>query len=187
MHLTGVRRGMTMIGTEMTLGRLSEIIDAYGASPARWPEGERAAAEALLERSEEARRLAGAAADLDLLLDLAPSAEPSADLAARIMAARPRPAPGFAPRMAARPSGWRAFAQLVWPYGSPTVPVGALALSIMLGAGLGAGLPSMANTLALELGSSSAGVNTASASNGAGDQLVAFALAENVYPEEWKQ
>ena len=35
----------------MNVTRLTQILAAYGAAPARWPEGERAAAQALLARS----------------------------------------------------------------------------------------------------------------------------------------
>jgi hypothetical protein len=43
---------MTEVMTaNMTSDRLTEIIAAYGAAPARWPEAERAAAQALLARS----------------------------------------------------------------------------------------------------------------------------------------
>lgn len=40
----------TMTGV-MNVTRLTEILAAYGAAPARWPEGERAAAQALFARS----------------------------------------------------------------------------------------------------------------------------------------
>jgi len=53
----------------MTLDRFAALVDAYGASPARWPEGERAAAVELMQASAEARRLAEEADRLDRLLD----------------------------------------------------------------------------------------------------------------------
>jgi hypothetical protein len=37
----------------VTAQRLSELLDAYGADPARWPEAERTAAQALLVRTPE--------------------------------------------------------------------------------------------------------------------------------------
>ncbi len=174
---------MAMIETDMTLERLSELVDAYGASALRWPTGERAGAETLLARSAEARALVARAADLDRLLDMAPHEAPSADLVARIMAARPRAASGqvVSIRTAGR-SPWRAVARAVWPYGSPAFPAGALAASIMLGIGLGVLAPSTLSTLGL-----TTTVATSSATTGTGDQLVSLALAENDYPEEWKQ
>jgi hypothetical protein len=74
----------------MTIERLTELLDAYGAQPERWPDGERTAMRALLERSAEARAHLAAAADLDALLDRAVTAAPAPDLAARILAAAPR-------------------------------------------------------------------------------------------------
>jgi len=73
----------------MTLDRLQQLLDAYGADPMRWPEEERAAALAMLARSAEARAALADAERLDAILDLAESAEPSSDLAARIVAAAP--------------------------------------------------------------------------------------------------
>jgi len=73
----------------MTLARLEEILDAYGADPVRWPDGERAAMLDLLARSPDARRRRDEAAALDELLDAVPATPPSPALAARILAASP--------------------------------------------------------------------------------------------------
>lgn len=75
--------------SEMTLQRLRQLLDAYGATPDRWPAEERAAALALLASSVEARAQRDAAARLDTLLDLAPVVPPSVELAARILTATP--------------------------------------------------------------------------------------------------
>src|SRR5262249_26779464 len=89
------RGGMTR------LARFRELIGAYGAEPGRWPAGERAEAEALLGRLEEARAVQREAAILDALLDQAPRP------------ALPRLAPAtLAARITARPqetarSPWR--------------------------------------------------------------------------------
>lgn len=73
----------------ITLTRLSELFDAYGADPDRWPLEDRVAALELMARSPEARALMHRAAELDTLLDTAPLAVPpraTADaLAARIV------------------------------------------------------------------------------------------------------
>lgn len=61
----------------MTLDRLKELLDAYGADPDRWPLEERMAMLDLLARSETARDLAAQAASLDSLLDRAPLQMPS--------------------------------------------------------------------------------------------------------------
>jgi hypothetical protein len=74
----------------MTLDRFAVLLEAYGADPARWPDAERAAACALLDRSSEARARRDAAAALDALLDRAAAVEPSSTLAARILAQAPR-------------------------------------------------------------------------------------------------
>lgn len=73
-----------------TLDRLTEILDAYGADPNRWPAAERADALALVAVSPDARDLVAAAARLDAVLDALPPAQaPSAALRARIVAAAP--------------------------------------------------------------------------------------------------
>ena len=65
--------------------RLKRLIEAYGAEPERWPAGDRAAAQALLEASAEARAMLAAARRLDRLLEAAPvgSAAPDATAALR--------------------------------------------------------------------------------------------------------
>lgn len=73
----------------MTLPRLRQLLDAYGATPDRWPTEERAAAVALLASSVEARVQQDEAARLDVVLDLAPTVSPAAVLADRILAATP--------------------------------------------------------------------------------------------------
>src|SRR5262249_27143700 len=52
----------------MMIWRFRRLIAAYGADPGRWPPGLRAAAEALLARSAEARTLLAGARALDSLL-----------------------------------------------------------------------------------------------------------------------
>jgi hypothetical protein len=75
---------------EMTLDRLGQLLDAYGARPERWPDAERAAALALLFASREARARRDAAAALDSMLDRVPVLAPSPELADRILAGAPR-------------------------------------------------------------------------------------------------
>ena len=71
----------------MTTHRLQEILDAYGADPARWPAEERDAAAALLARTPALRT---EAARLDALLDATSAVdEPSPALVARVLAAAP--------------------------------------------------------------------------------------------------
>jgi hypothetical protein len=55
--------------TTMTIDRLQTILEAYGASLARWPEGEREAALALIAQSAQARAAVAAASALDASID----------------------------------------------------------------------------------------------------------------------
>ena len=77
----------------MTVERFEDLAGAYGGEIARWPEGEREAARALL--AAQPQRLGAVlaqAADLDRLLDLAPAQRPDAALLGRLIAAAPQPA-----------------------------------------------------------------------------------------------
>ncbi len=77
----------------MSLERFKDLAGTYGGEIARWPEGEREAARALL--AAEGARLAPvltAAAQLDRLLDLAPAQRPDAALVGRLIIAAPQPA-----------------------------------------------------------------------------------------------
>jgi hypothetical protein len=53
----------------MTIERLGQILDAFGADPARWPKTDRDGALALLAHSREAQRLREEARRLDALLN----------------------------------------------------------------------------------------------------------------------
>ncbi len=81
----------------MKPGRFIRLLDTHGADPARWPEAERAAALALLERSAEMRAAHDAAAALDAALrDSLPEPDPAALVRmrgrlARAMAREPLP------------------------------------------------------------------------------------------------
>jgi hypothetical protein len=181
-----------MVQSEMSRQRLAEIVAAFGAASERWPAAERAAAEALVARSTDARALLAEARELDALLDAAPDATATPVLLSRIMASRPAAArPGHAAPGLRSGAGrgapvepWRALVRAVWPYGSPAFPAGALAFSIVLGLTIGFTSPTTVTALGI---SASTGTSTSSASGTAGDQLVALALADNDYPEEWKQ
>jgi hypothetical protein len=85
----------------MMIWRFRRLIEAYGADPTRWPAGERSRAEALLARSEPARRLLAEAQALDAVLMA--DAKPAADerLAAAVIAratAAPQERPLTQPR-----------------------------------------------------------------------------------------
>lgn len=173
---------------DMTLDRLREIVEAYGAAAHRWPVAEREAALALVASNSDARALVDEALTLDLMLDAAPAPEPaSAELVARIMAARPRAIPAVAPAPAAEPKGrfgfWKARLQEIWPYGPPAIPAGALAASIMLGVGFGFSVPTAATTL----GNISLTRTASTTTSDVNDQLVVLAFADDQYPQEWQQ
>ncbi|WP_026791762.1 hypothetical protein [Pleomorphomonas oryzae] len=73
----------------MTPERFREIVEAYGAVPQRWPAKERAAAEALILRSSEARELLAHEAGLDRLLDAYRIVPPDRALTGAIIASAP--------------------------------------------------------------------------------------------------
>lgn len=76
----------------MSLERFEDLAETYGGEIARWPEGEREAARALL--ATDGPRLApvlAAAAHLDRLLDLAPAQAANAALLGRLITAAPQP------------------------------------------------------------------------------------------------
>jgi hypothetical protein len=87
-----------MMTPEMAMGRFEDLAETYGGEIARWPEGEREAARALL--AANAARLSpvlSAAARLDRLLDLAPAQSADAALLGRLIASAPQ-APNTARR-----------------------------------------------------------------------------------------
>ncbi len=112
---------MTGTDTEReALARFEGLLDAYGAEPRRWPADRRAAAEALLARSSDARALLAAARRLDALLDTAPAEPAPAHLIGRVLAAAPQPRP--------RRDGW---------FAGWLKPAAGIAFAAVLGLGLG--------------------------------------------------
>ena len=86
----------------MTLVRFTELLAAYGARPARWPDAERDSAEAFALRDAEAARLLADAERLDVLLDGYQVAEASPRLRARVLEV-----PAVASRRERRRFSWR--------------------------------------------------------------------------------
>jgi hypothetical protein len=80
----------TRASHELSLERLRSLAEAYGGSPERWPDAERAAAERLVASSPAAAAVVRAAAELDRLLGHAVVEPPSLGLATRVLAAAPR-------------------------------------------------------------------------------------------------
>ena len=75
---------------DMDLNRFEALIAAYGATPNRWPEEERAAAEAFARADPRAAALLAEADSIDALLFAHRVAEPSRTLRAMVIEAAPR-------------------------------------------------------------------------------------------------
>ncbi len=112
----------------MTHERVKQIIDAYGASPDRWPASERAEAQALLARDAGLQAYAREASEVDALLATAQRAPAPAWLAGEILSAAPQP-------VGAR---LRGMVEMIWPRGGMWQPAGALAASLAVGLWVGA-------------------------------------------------
>ncbi|HEY1837816.1 MAG TPA: hypothetical protein VGG36_09180 [Rhizomicrobium sp.] len=120
----------------MTPTRLAAVLNAYGASPERWPEAERASATALISSNPHLQAEADRARELDAVLDTAPMVTVPAELYGRILA-------GF-DRIAAQPSVRRflnRIANVVWPDAPLWQPSTALAMSLVAGLVLGVMAP----------------------------------------------
>jgi hypothetical protein len=132
--------------SQMTLARLGELLDAYGANPERWPFEEREAACALLAQSAQAQRWREASAQLDAVLNLGPAHAASPALLERILAAAPQPtstetaaaeqlnvaAKPPALRLASPPVGRRASRHLrAWRYVGAALPLAAAAALVL--------------------------------------------------------
>lgn len=76
--------------SEMDLNRFEALVAAYGASPGRWPEAERDAAQAFARADARAAALLSEADGIDSLLFAHRAAEPSRTLRAMVIEAAPR-------------------------------------------------------------------------------------------------
>ena len=74
----------------MERARFEDLAGTWGGDLRRWPEGERAEAERLLQADPAAQAVLDEAAGLDALLDRSPTPWPSQALRDRIVAAAPR-------------------------------------------------------------------------------------------------
>lgn len=98
----------------MSPERMQDILEAYGADPARWPAAERDAAQAfLLDHPEVLADAHTLEAELDALLDM-PDPEPSELLQHRILKTLPKPA-------------------LVWGWRAPVAAAAALVIGVFAG------------------------------------------------------
>jgi hypothetical protein len=112
----------------MTIERFKGLVEAYGANPARWPEAERAVAEAFANATPEAQRLLAEAAALDHVLAAAPTAPVTRELEMRVL-------DSFSSRKTRR--AWL-------PDLMPWTQAAALAASLVLGMFAGSALPAIA-------------------------------------------
>ncbi len=116
--------------------RATQVIKAYGADPARWPDAERRGVLSALNDFPDLAAAQQSAAALDRLLDLSPSHTPPKDLAARIATAAVRQPPV---------AGWRRWLAALSPISSPPMgvmqPVAALLVAVTLGVVAGAFVP----------------------------------------------
>ncbi len=74
----------------MDLTRFETLVAAYGATPSRWPEEERDAAQAFARTDPRAAALLAEADSIDALLFAHKAAEPSRTLHAMVIEAAPR-------------------------------------------------------------------------------------------------
>lgn len=131
-----------------TADRANAILDAYGADPARWPEGERDGVVALIgARPDLARRQLDEAMLDRMMGDAVASGAPrvgTSALMARILAAAEREgAPSRRSRAAPLDrQGWRhgSWLNALWPFGPPWQPASALVAAALLGIIAGATL-----------------------------------------------
>ena len=133
----------------MNLERFDAIVAAYGASPARWPEAERAEAMNFLHRSPEAAALVAREEALDAILSASAIVAPSVELQARVLATAAMTLRAPTPRGAgwgARASEWlaslgRDLDAVEWGFASWRQPLAALGCAATLGFALGIAAP----------------------------------------------
>jgi len=120
----------------MNMDRLTELLEAYGADPARWPETERPAAQALLAATPAAREMQREMAALDQMLGQPPTIQPDSGLQARILRQLPPEAGIFGATQ--RFDVWAALGRLLpLRAAMPQLAVLAVALTLGISAGLG--------------------------------------------------
>jgi hypothetical protein len=148
---------------EKTKARAQEVLDAYGADEARWPEADREAVRKSIAMDPVLAKRQAEEAELDGLLALAPVEAPSYALQSRILSTQKEEGIGGVGLV-------KQVLNLLWPYGSSAVPAGALAASIVLGVTSGA-----VTTIA-----------TDSWSDEQSYDVLALALGDTTLTEEWQ-
>lgn len=123
----------------MNLERFTELLDAYGADLDRWPQGEQAAATAMLADRSDAREVQRRAAAVDALLlrGSLPEIAPSDALRQRVLAQVAHLPPALTPPA----TDWRSQVAealaLLFPTGRRMPQFAALALALALGISAG--------------------------------------------------
>lgn len=142
--------------------RAQEVLQAYGADEARWPEADREAVRKAIEVEPALMTRQSEEAELDSLLALAPVEAPSYALQSRILSTQDEGIGGL--------GLVKQILDLLWPYGSSAIPAGALAASIVLGV--------------------TSGAFTSVAIDGWSDEqsydVLALALGDTTLTEEWQ-
>ncbi|MEQ9144406.1 MAG: hypothetical protein RLO08_08610 [Parvibaculaceae bacterium] len=145
--------------------RAREVLESYGADPARWPADDRAALVGIVERDPQLAMHRREAEELDRLMAQAPLSPPSYALQQAILKGMPgRAVPGDRRTLLQQVLG------ILWPYGPASLPAGALAASLVLGVMTGA----LTGSLFTQQ------------STGQGYDVVAFALGDTALTEEWQ-
>lgn len=116
---------------EISRTRALEVLEAYGADEARWPQADREAVRQLIAADPALAKRQAEAAELDALLALAPLEAPSFALQSRILSAQKDEGIGGLGFV-------KQVLNALWPYGPSAIPAGALAASIVLGVASGA-------------------------------------------------
>jgi hypothetical protein len=114
-------------GRDMTIeaDRVRRLIEAYGADPERWPEGERGGAEAAAAASPDLRLALQREAALDDLLGALPAVHAGAALRRAVLA------------VPERTPAWRDWLAALWPFDGLWRPAAGLATAAVLGLAIG--------------------------------------------------
>jgi anti-sigma factor RsiW len=116
--------------TKNSRERAQQVLDAYGADEARWPDADRDAVRQAIAADPALAKRQAEEAEMDALLALAPVEAPSYALQTRILSTHKDEGV----------SGVGIVKQLLdvlWPFGSAAIPAGALAASVLLGVASG--------------------------------------------------
>lgn len=164
-------------GPVMSVDRARIVLETFGGQEAAWPEAERAAMREILRSNQELQQAWCEAIALDHMLARNADAQPSPDFMSRLLNDANRVQASQLRAVRARVEGtidgqpfWRQLLELLWPFGSPSIPAGALAASIALG---------------ISVGTLSVDTETTITDNSA-YEMVAFAVGDSVLGEDWQ-